>query len=250
MSEILGVKIDNITRKEAIARVEQMLKNGGQHIITTPNPEMLVDARKDQEFREALNRADLALPDGFGLMLAAHFLSTPLKERICGSDFVWDIFALAAENGYSVYFLGGKEGVAQAAAEGLRIKDKGLRIVGVDSGPQLIFKDSPLTQRTVLKNIQRIKDACPDIILVAFGHNKQEKWIARHLGELPSVKIAMGVGGVFDFISGRVRRAPRFMRKIGLEWLWRLGREPRRISRIWRAVVVFICLILREKRGK
>lgn len=232
MPNILGIKVDNISRPEAIAAVEQMLRNGGQHIITTPNPEMLVAARKDDEFREALNRADLALPDGFGLMLAARFLSTPLKERICGSDFVWDIFALAAEKGYIIYFLGGKEGVAQKAAKNLKPQFPNLKIVGVDSEPQF----------------DRIRAAAPDILLVAFGHSKQEKWIARHLGELPSVKIAMGVGGVFDFISGRVRRAPRFMRLIGLEWLWRLAREPRRVTRIWRAVVVFPCLILRAKR--
>lgn len=239
MPQILNVKVDSITRPEALALVDQMIRHGGQHIITTPNPEMLVGAQKDEEFRNALNRSALALPDGVGLMLAGRVLKKPLQMRIAGSDFVFDILELAAKKGYTVYLLGGEEGIAQQAAEKLKIKYGELKIVGADSGPQnLQFETCDL---------QSIQNAHPDILLVAFGHGNQEKWIVKYLHELPSVKIAMGVGGVFDFISGRIRRAPRIFRKFGIEWLWRLLREPRRLPRIWRAVVVFPWYVLTKR---
>ena len=239
MSSILGVRVDSVTRAEAIGRVGEMLRGGGQHIITTPNPEFIVAAQGDSEFRGVLNRASLALPDGVGLMLAARVLGMPLKEHIAGSDFVFDIAKFAARNGYSIYLLGAGEGVAQVAAERLKIKDQRLKIVGAAEGP---INDLQLTTY----NLQLIRNAAPDFLLVALGHGKQEKWIAAHLHELPSVKIAMGVGGVFDFLAGRIRRAPRLMRALGLEWLWRLILEPRRLPRILRATIIFPLLAIRE----
>ncbi|MBI2552616.1 WecB/TagA/CpsF family glycosyltransferase [Candidatus Uhrbacteria bacterium] len=256
MPLILGVKVDTITREQAIIRVERLLKDGGQHILTTPNPEFIVAAQNDAEFRNILNRASLALPDGFGLMLAAKFLRLPFKERIAGSDFVWDIARLAVAGGYSVYLLGAGEGVAAAAAAKLKIKNVKLKIVGAESGVLLTPSPLPAPYRTCSGAgmgegggegvIKRIRDVAPDILLVAFGHPKQEKWIASHLAELPSVKIAMGVGGALDFIAGRVRRAPRLLRALGLEWLWRLFLQPWRIVRIYRAVVLFPALIARS----
>lgn len=246
MSYILSVKVDRVTRREAIAQIDQMLRDGGQHTVTTPNPEMIVAAQRDTEFRAILNRASLALPDGIGLLLGAWILGTPLKERIAGSDFVWDIAQLAGERGYSLYLLGAGDGVAQAAARELKITNEKLKIVGAESG--ISITPSPLMGEGRGEGvIARIRDTAPDILLVAFGHGKQEKWIAKHLPELPSVKVAMGVGGAFDFIAGRVRRAPALFRLFGLEWLWRLIRQPWRLPRIWRAVVVFPLLVLRAK---
>lgn len=219
MPYILRVNVDSVTRSEAITQVDRLVRDGGQHIITTPNPEIIVAAQRDAEFRAILNRASLALPDGVGLMLGAWILGAPLKERIAGSDFVWDLARLAAERGYTMQLMGGKEGVAQEAAEKLKIKNAKLKIA----------------------------DENPDILLVALGHVKQEKWIAKHLSELPGVKVAMGVGGALDFIAGRVARAPRLLRLLGLEWLWRLALQPWRVPRIWRAVVVFPWLVLRAK---
>lgn len=219
MASILGVKVDNITRQQAIERVGLLLLGSGQHLITTPNPEFIVAAQKDEEFREILNQASLALPDGVGLLFAGCVLGVPLKERIAGSDFVWDIARLAAGGGYSMQLIGAGQGIAQKAGEQLQKKIPRLKIV----------------------------TSQPDILLVALGHRKQEKWIAAHLPEMPSVKIVMGVGGVFDFLAGRVRRAPVVMRALGLEWFWRLFLEPRRLPRIFRAVVVFPILVIRKR---
>ncbi len=251
MAYILGVKVDAVTRQQAIDRVAEMMTGGEQHYITTPNPEMLVAAQKDAEFRDILNRSSLALPDGFGLILAGRLLGTPLPERIAGSDFVFDIARFAGRNEYSMYLLGGRGDVAERAAEKLIARFPDLKIVGAESGPafpssraQSAAADEAEGSHTNV--CKRILDAAPDILLVALGHGKQEKWIAAHLTELPSVKIAMGVGGAFDFIAGRVRRAPKLMRALGLEWLWRLFLQPWRILRIYRAVIVFSALLLRK----
>ena len=247
MPHILGVKVDNINRAQAITKVEQMLRDGGQHIITTPNPEFIVGAQKDPQFREILNQSSLALPDGIGLIFAARVLKIPLPERIAGSDFIFDIARIAAERGHTMYLLGGRGEVAQRAAKKLKLKFDDLIIAGAESGIELALKDSPSQQRTVL---ERISNTRSDILLVAFGHPRQEKWIAANLPKLPSVKIAMGVGGTFDFIAGNIRRAPRAIRLLGLEWLWRLARQPRRLPRIFRAVVVFPWLVLLEKLSR
>lgn len=248
---ILGVPVDSMAREDAVLHVEALLKSGGQHIITTPNPEMLVDAARDPKFKGALNRAALALPDGFGLMLAARLLKQPLAARVPGVDFVLDLARLAAEKGYTMYLFGAEEGIAAAAAEKLKIKNEELRIVGAESGLQYDETQPPADRRPSLPTfqaiIQRINYAQPDILLVALGHGKQEKWIAAHLREMPSVKIAMGVGGTLDFIAGRVARAPRLLRLLGMEWLWRLLRQPWRLPRIWRAVVVFPFLVLKSR---
>lgn len=188
-------------------------------------------------------------------MLAARLLRIPLQERIAGSDFVWEIAALAAHEGYSMYLLGAGEGVAERAAEELRRFSRSsdpatseLRIVGAEAGPS--FSHSERSEESHTNVCKKILEAKPDVLLVALGHGKQEKWIAAHLHELPSVKIAMGVGGAFDFIAGRVRRAPRLLRALGLEWLWRLILQPWRIVRIYRAVIVFPLLLLLKSLTK
>ena len=130
MPHILGVKVDNLTRGQALVRIGELIKGGGQHLVTTPNPEMLVAAQSDAEFRKVLNSSALALPDGVGLMLAARFLRIPLKERIAGSDFVWDIASFAAEHGYTLYLLGAGEGVAKTAADRLKLEFDKVKIVG------------------------------------------------------------------------------------------------------------------------
>lgn len=243
MPYILGVKVDNVTRASALAKVEDLLDSGRQHLITTPNPEFIVAAQTDVKFREIINGSALALPDGVGLIFAARILGVPLQERIAGSDFVWDIARLAAKRGYSMYLLGAGEGIARAAAEKLKAQNPNLKIVGAAAGPSQL-------NTTKLSFVGEIREAAPDILLVAMGHGKQEKWIVAHLHELPSVKIAMGVGGAFDFIAGRVKRAPRLLRVLGLEWLWRLVRQPRRLPRIFRAVVVFPWLVFLEKLSR
>lgn len=223
-----GVRIDNVTTAHALERVMFFLNSSSQHYIVTPNPEFIVAAQHDEEFRTILNQADMAVPDGFGLFLAAPFL----KERICGVDLMEKICQAAAQTGDKVFLLGAKKGIAEKAARALERKYAGLTIESHENEEQCA---------AALRNAQ------PKILFVALGHPKQEKWIYKNLKNFPSVKVAMGVGGAFDFLSGKVQRAPLLMRNIGLEWLWRLFMEPRRIKRIFTAVIVFPWLLLSSK---
>lgn len=218
---------------EAVARVGEFVRSGGAHTIVTPNPEMCLAAQRDSEFRDILNRADLAVPDGVGLLLAARFLGTPLRERVAGIDLLLQLAHEFAKNAWRIYLLGGASGVPERAAQALRVRYPNILIVGTDSGGE---------------GIERIRQAAPDMLLVAFGQVKQEKWIAENLPKLPSIKVAMGVGGAFDFLSGESMRAPRFLQRAGLEWLWRLVVEPWRVRRILNAVVWFPMAVIKEKR--
>ena len=218
--EILGVKIDNLTMEEALQKIEGFLTDGRQHYIVTPNPEFLVLAQKDEKFRQILNQADLAVPDGIGLIFASWFLGRPLKQRIAGTDLMERICQTAAQKKWPVFLIGGPQGVAEKAGENLRKKYLGLQI------------------GTVLR-IQ-------SILFVALRAPKQEKWINENLKKIPSIKLAMGIGGAFDFISNKIPRAPKFLRAIGLEWLWRLFCQPWRIKRIFKAVIVFPYLVMRS----
>lgn len=238
---ILGVKVSNVSRNEAVEMCRRFLFDGAQHIIATPNPEMAVLALKDAEFAGIFDKADLCLPDGIGLILAGKLFGTPLKERVVGSDFVWNLAELAEKEGKSVYLLGASEGVAKKAGEKLKEKYPNLKIAGAESGGDV----SDMLRGTLNTTCQgcplttKINSTRPDILFVAFGQVKQEKWIAENLRKLPSVKIAIGIGGTLDFIDGNAKRAPMFIQKIGLEWLWRLILEPWRAKRIWNATMVF-----------
>ncbi len=277
------VKVDNFSMTDILAKISQFLCSDSSHLITTPNPEMLVEAEHDWFFKQALNQADLAVADGFGLVLATKYLYGEKLNRLAGVDLMEKICETAASEGKSVYLLGGGEGVAAAAGRALEKKYQGLKIVGAKKGITIKsqipnpksqfsnFQNLPLrgiSRRETIslisniqyltslnfdqdenqKLLQRICQAAPDILFIAFGHGKQEKWLAEFLPQLPSVKIAMGVGGSFDYLAGRVHRAPLFLRRLGLEWLWRLIHQPWRISRIWRAVVIFAFLVRDYKR--
>jgi N-acetylglucosaminyldiphosphoundecaprenol N-acetyl-beta-D-mannosaminyltransferase len=245
--EILGVLIDGVTKKEAFLTVATYLGGVAGRAVFTPNPEMLVLARRDKEFLKVLGSADLAIPDGTGLLWAARRQGTPIPERVTGTDLMQDIVALAAAAGRSIFLLGGAPGVAEKAAAELKRRYPDLIVVGAMSGGR-VHHDAdgrPIVDHDV---IAAIRSSAPAVLFVAFGHGNQEKWIRQNLSSVPSVRLAMGVGGAFDFIIGRATRAPRSWQKIGLEWLWRLIREPRRLGRIWRAVVVFPFLILTSKR--
>lgn len=239
--KILDVKVDNVNRPEANAIILDLLKDKKQHLITTPNPEILLAAQKDQEFQNILNEACLALPDGFGLILASLLSGEILKERVCGSDFILDICAAAEKMKKSIFLLGAEEGIAAKAGAEINTKYPFLKISGTEKGIKLQVKSCKLKVDSAKNEelLARINLAKPDILFVAFGQVKQERWIAENLPNLPSVKIAMGVGGAFDFIAGIVPRAPIWMRQLGLEWLWRLIKEPRRFKRIFNAVVKF-----------
>jgi N-acetylglucosaminyldiphosphoundecaprenol N-acetyl-beta-D-mannosaminyltransferase len=246
--EILGVPIDSVTTDEALEAIANFMNGTGGKKVFTPNPEMLVLARKDKRFREALNNADLAIPDGIGLLWVARLWGKSLKARVTGTDTMIGTCALAEEYGKSVFLLGGKPGVAEKAADKLRARYPNLRIAGTLSGGDISFDDDGVPMLEFgTENV--IAKAEPDILFVAFGHGKQEKWIDAHLAGFKSVKVAMGIGGAFDFISGEAKRAPEWVRHIGLEWLWRLILQPWRIRRILTATVVFPLYALGERIG-
>jgi N-acetylglucosaminyldiphosphoundecaprenol N-acetyl-beta-D-mannosaminyltransferase len=261
--EILGVRIDKINLNEAKERIGVFLVGQHGRMVFTPNPEMLVDAQKDEYFKKILNSGDLNLCDGFGLKIVSGI------QRITGIDFMLEICDLAQKEGRSVYLLGSeKDDVVKKTAENLVRRFPELKIAGYDRGLDIEIKeikryirkknDISRTMRQwnngqinygdVENNlvINNILKSGANILFVAFGHNKQEKWIYENLSKIPSVKIAMGVGGSFDYISGNIKRAPRWLRKIGLEWLYRLMYQPKRIRRIINATIYFIFLIIKN----
>ena len=226
--DILGVKISKVNYKSATKVVEGFLTDGKKHYIVTPNPEFIVLAQTDQEFRRILNQADLAIPDGVGLRM---------ETTVTGTDFMIRLCRLAAEKGYSVFLLGGQDGVAEEAAKRLKERFANLNVIGTYEGdPSRNFQFS----------IFNFQFSSIDLLFVAYGAPKQEKWIARNLPKIP-VRVAMGVGGAFDFIAGKKKRAPKILRRLGLEWFWRLVQEPQRLPRIFNATVKFPLLILRQK---
>lgn len=234
---VVGVRVDDITEEEAVSRVEAMLLAGGPHQVCTVNPEFVVEARRNPAFAAALAGADLCTPDGYGLILAARYLGLPLRARVTGVELTRRLAELAAERGYRVFLLGAAPGVAAAAAAALAAAYPGLIIAGC-------FAGSPDPRHEPFLR-QLIAAAEPDLLLVAYGHPRQDLWIARnqpHLG----VPVALGVGGVFDYLSGRVPRAPAWMRRLGLEWLYRLACQPWRWRRVVDAVPRFAWLVLRH----
>jgi len=221
---ILGIKVHDVTYPEALAAIEGFIASGRPHQVVTPNAEITTAAQKDAEFRQILNSAALAIPDGFGLVLASRLLCrVPLREQVTGTDLTEALIARAAVKGYGVFLLGAAEGVAELAARRWKARYPGLRIAGTFSGSPRPEHDE--AQIELIRGAGRV-----DLLLVAYGAPAQEKWIHRNLPRL-GVPVAMGIGGVLDFASGRVSRAPRWMRRAKLEWLYRLLRQPWRWRR-------------------
>ena len=238
---ILGVQIDNITVENAVASVEEMIESHGQHLIVPVNPEMIMAAQTNIEFRQTINNASLVLPDGIGVILASRLYRKPISSRIPGADLAQRLASLAQQRGLRMFFLGAGEGVAQHAARKLQAQYPGLIIAGTYAG-----SPHPDEEREIC---QRINDAHPHILLVAYGAPKQELWLARNLHKL-QVPVAMCVGGTFDFIAGEVSRAPHWIQNIGFEWLYRLLKEPRRWRRMLalpRFAVAVLINIFRNK---
>ncbi len=236
---ILGVYLDPITRHEARSKVASwMTSSKGHYSIFTPNPEFLVRAYKDRSFLKTLNKGDLTIPDGVGLSLLAPLYGFHIPERIQGADFMMDICELAQKKQKSVFLLGGRGEVAQKAADTLKKKFPHLVIRGATEG----LHDAKERGKSYHELIHILNVLKPDIIFVAFGAPLQETWIQDSLPLLTHTKIAMGVGGTFDYLAGVRTRAPRSMRTMGLEWLYRVIQEPSRLGRIITAVCVFPCL--------
>lgn len=196
----------------------------GLHQIATVNPEFIMTAQRDVEFRRILNQADLCLPDGVGLLLAGRWLGRPFPERVAGSDFVYLLAQLAARNGWRLFLLGAAPGVAEEAAAVFQQRFPELNIAGTHGG-----SPDPAENEAI---VARINESRAGLLYVAFGAPSQDKWISRNRETLSSVRVALGVGGSLDFVTGRATRAPRWIQDIGLEWLHRLVKEPWRWRRM------------------
>lgn len=239
---ILGVPFDSITIDEALAATMEKLRgHHGKFFIATPNPEMLLATRKNESFLHLLNQTDLNIPDGFGIMLAAYLSGKKLKQRITGTDFMQTICHYAPR-GTKIFLLGAGPGVAEKTKEVLEKRYPQIQISGTYAG-------SPAPE-DAKKIIERINTSQAHILFVAFGAPKQEMWLAQNLTHLQSIKVAMGVGGAFDFIAGVIKRAPTWMRKAGLEWLYRLFKQPQRIGRIFNATIKFPVVLLLSRFTK
>lgn len=236
---ILDVPIDSVTHAEAIARTREMALSDRQHHIMTPNPEMLVEAQRNPAFLSLLQRTDLNIPDGAGLLFAARLLGASLPERVTGVDLVTSM--TGELDLQPVFFLGAAEGVAATAAKTLQSMNPALVVAGTYAGGP--------SQEEEEEIVRRIHVSGARTLFVAYGAPAQDLWIDRVLSRLPSVRVAMGVGGAFDFLAGTTQRAPVLLQRMRLEWLWRLIHEPRRLPRIFRAVVVFPFLVLTRSRS-
>ncbi len=223
-ADMFGVPLARIDMAGALERIDQFIADRSPHMVITSDTPSIVRAHDDAEYQEIIRSADMVTADGRGVIWMARALGLPMRERVSGVDLVQSICERAIDKGYSVYLLGAVPGIAEEAAQALTSRCPGLRIVGSHHG---YF--TPDEEEAVLRGIAEAK---PDILFVALGAPRQEKWIRRHMAEL-QVPVAIGVGGTFDVLAGRVPRAPRWMQRAGLEWLYRVLREPKRLPRMW-----------------
>ena len=244
---VLGVRVDRVSQLQALDLVDQMialLRAGGNTLpcqqIVTVNTEFVMAAQKNIEFRQTINNAALVVADGIGVVWATRFVGFPTPERITGTDTLVALAKRCAERGYRLYLLGAAPGVAEQTGVCLQALAPGLQIAGTYAGTPALAEEDAI--------IERIHAANTDVLCVAYGAPSQEFWIYRNLPRLPAA-VAIGVGGAYDFLSGRQRRAPRAMQRIGLEWLYRFYREPWRWKRML-AIPRFMLLVLLKGREK
>ncbi len=236
--EILGVPVDAVTGPQALDWAVQALANGRPHQVATINPEFVMRARRDPDFAAVLQQADLCLPDGAGLLWAARRQRQPLPTRIAGVDFVRALAAAGSTRGWRFFLLGAAPGVAEAAAVALRREYPGLQVAGTFAGSPDAAQDAV--------TVAAVRGSRADIVLVAYGAPAQDLWLARNL-PATGARMGIGVGGAFDFLAGRTRRAPRWMQDRGLEWLHRLYRQPWRWRRML-ALPHFVVRVMVERR--
>ncbi len=244
---VLGVRVDRVTQLKVLDIIDQLISlrraNGNtlpcQQIVTV-NTEFVMAAQKNSEFRQTINSAALAVADGIGVVWATRFVGYPTPERITGTDILVALAKRCAEKGYRLFLLGAAPGIAEQAGLCLQALAPGLQLAGTYAG-----SPAPTEEDAI---IERIHAANTDILCIAYGAPAQDLWIYRNLSRLPAA-IAMGVGGAYDFLSGRQRRAPQTMQRIGLEWLYRLYREPWRWKRML-AIPHFLLQVLLRGRKK
>ena len=238
-TDILGVGFDSLTMEEAVERALEAIHAHAGAWIVTPNPEIVLECRKNKALALAVREAALVIPDGIGVLYAARILGTPLQEKIPGIDFACRLMQRLEKEAGSVYLFGAKPGVAEEAAETLRRMYSGLRICGTHDG--YFSDDMPI--------VDDIREKKPDLVLVCLGAPKQELWMRAHAAELDA-GVMIGLGGSLDVFAGTVQRAPERWQRLGLEWLYRLLKEPRRIGRMIRLPLILLLAVKQRVFGK
>lgn len=237
--DVLGVQFDNVTMERAVETAAAMISEGGPHYAVTPNAEFVQRAEKDEQFRTALNGANLVLPDGIGVVYAAKILGRPLQGRVPGCDFAAALCGWMAKNEKKLFLLGAKPGVAEQAAANLEKAHPGLQICGTHDG---YFKeDAPV--------VEAIRTAGADVVFVCLGAPKQEYWMIQN-GEATGASFLIGLGGSLDVFAGTVKRAPETWQKLGLEWLYRLLKQPSRIGRMAKLPLFLVSAAGAKLKGK
>ena len=237
-TDVLGVLYDNVTMQEALERGRALLEADAPAYCVTPNAEMAYEALHDEAFRAVLNGAALVLPDGAGVVLGAKILKTPLKQKVAGIEFAQNLLPILEETGKRLFLLGSKPGVAELAAEKMLQKHPKLCVCGTMDG---YFKDDS-------EAVARINDARADVVFVCLGAPKQEYFMQKHASEL-NVRLMIGLGGTLDGIAGTVKRAPRWMIRLQLEWLYRLIKQPSRLGRMMRLPKFVFAAIKKRMKG-
>ena len=235
---VLGVGFDNVTMDEAVDRGMELLHSPGTHCVVTPNPEIVEVCRENLAARQAVNGADLVLPDGIGVVKGAKMLGTPLKEKVPGIEFAAGLMERMAAEGRSLYLLGAKPGVAETAGEKLAAKYPGLKIAGTQDG--YFQEDGPV--------VEAIRQSGADCVFVCLGAPKQELWMSRH-GQATGARLLCGVGGSLVVFAGVEERAPKFLSDHGLEWFYRLCKNPWRAKRMMK-LPLFLVHVRKEKGRK
>jgi N-acetylglucosaminyldiphosphoundecaprenol N-acetyl-beta-D-mannosaminyltransferase len=220
---VLGVRVDCVDMQGALAQIEAFVDTGGRHQVATVNPEFVMRASQDREFARVLEAADLCLADGSGVVWAARRQGCALSGPVTGTDLIPPLAVLCARRQFRLFLLGAGAGVAEDLAERLRAQNPGLQVASYSGSPEP-SADAETAGRIIAERAQ--------VLLVAYGAPKQELWIDRVGARLDGVAVAIGVGGAFDYLTGRVPRAPMWMRRAGMEWLFRLARQPWRIRRM------------------
>ncbi|WP_297710612.1 WecB/TagA/CpsF family glycosyltransferase [Dysosmobacter sp.] len=235
--DVLGVGFDNLTLEEAVEAGMDLVRTPGAHYVVTPNPEIVEVCREDPAVMDIVNRADLVLADGIGVIKGAAMLGTPLKGKVPGIEFAAGLLGKLAKEGRSVYLLGAKPGVAELAGKRLSGQYPGLKIAGTHDG--YFQEDAPV--------VEDIRASGADVVLVCLGAPKQEKWMAKN-GADTGAHLLCGLGGSLDVFAGVVERAPKFWCDHGLEWLYRLLKEPRRAGRMMKLPLFLVHV--RQEKGK
>lgn len=236
--DVMGVLFDNVTMEGALTKAQELLSRQETSYCVTPNAEIVYEAMHDAAFCQLLNEAALVLPDGAGTVLGAKLLGTPLQQKVAGIDFAANLLGILEKMGKKLYLLGGKPGIGELAAEKMLKKHPKLQICGIADG---YFKDEAPV-------IQKVNEASPDVLFVCLGAPKQEKFMCAHKNEL-NVRLMIGLGGSLDGFAGTVKRAPKWMIRLQLEWLYRLIKEPWRLGRMMRLPKFVLAVLAYRIRG-